>query len=260
MVQLTSRLAPHPKEEPQINIAITNVSKLKQTTSVAQDISRENQDLFESIKGRNGAPLDTVSGFARAILEHHAAELSEQVKGMVERMECAAVRMEVTFRNLIEYCMGHDEVVLDPVSLDELMQHVMMEQRAIIQRRNAEITVQRPLPCVRGARLVLGHVLSAIISNTLRTQPNDTPRICITAEQQGREVVLTVRDEGTRCKVPPGEQNFRMFEHSNSAAYFSGSEVGLSIIGRTIERMNGRVWVEGDVGQPTLLHIGLPSV
>jgi len=260
MVQLTSRCAPHPKGEPQVNIAITNLSKLNQASSVSQDITREHQDFLESIEGRNDAPRDTVSGFARAILEHHAAELNEEVKGMVERMQCAAVRMEVTLRNLIEYCLGHDEVVLDPVSLDELMQHVMMEQRAVIQRRNADITVQRPLPCVRGVRLILGHVLSTILSGTLRTQPGDTPRISITAEQQGSEVVLTVRDEGTGREVPPDEQTSRMFEHSHSAVYFAGSEVGLSIIRRTIERMSGRVWVEGGIGQPTLLHIGLPSV
>jgi signal transduction histidine kinase len=259
--QLTSRLAPQSASKgPQINTAITNISQLKQAHAVAADIAREDKDFSESITGEIHASVDTVSKFARTILEEHAAELNDSVKSMVERMECAAMRLEATLRNLVEYCLGHDDAVLDPVSLEELMQHVMMEQRAIIERRNADITVQRPLPCVRGARLVLGHVLSAVLSHVLQTRRSEPPRVRITAVQEGGEVELTVHDESTPSGMPPDARNFPLREHPNPAGWFSGTGVGLSVIRRTIERMKGRVWVEANVGQATSLHIRLPSV
>ena len=68
---------------------------------------------------------------------------------MVERMESAAVRMESMLHNLLDYCCpARDDLVMDPVNLDELMQHVLVEYRGVIKQQAARVSVERPLPCV----------------------------------------------------------------------------------------------------------------
>ena len=180
---------------------------------------------------------------------------------MIVRMESAAVRLEATLQNLVEYCLGNDEVDLDPVNLEELMQHIIMEHRAIIEHSNADIAVERPLPCVRGAGLLLGHVLASLFSNLLKQRkPNQAPRISVSAKQHEREVVLTVREELTHSGSEPEDQDFRRFEETRAPDCSLGAGVALAIVRRTIERMNGRMWVDSEVGQPTSFHIGLPAV
>lgn len=261
-VQLTSRLAPPGQDgEVFVNTAITHISKLQQANAVAEDITREQDALTKLVTQPLQSPPACVSGFARSILREHAAELTPAVTSLVERMECAAVRMERILQSLLDYPLGVEEVALDPVNLEELMQHVVMEHRALVQRRNAEITIERPLPCVRGARLLLGQVLTAVLTHALtRAKATDTPRLRVSAQQLGSEVVLTVLHEGIPPEVADSAQNFRRFEQGRSEDFFSGVAVGFAIVKRTIERMHGRVWLEPDMGECTRFNIGLPAV
>jgi light-regulated signal transduction histidine kinase (bacteriophytochrome) len=204
--------------------------------------------------------LATVSKFARKILQDHTAETSADIRSMVERMESAAVRVESLLQYLLEYCLGVEDVAHDPVSLEELMQHVVMEQRAAIDRGSANVTIERPLPCVRGARLALGHVLAAVLNNVLkRTSANHVALVRVSARQNDAEVVLTVADEGAPFAAPP-EESFRVLEMQRATNFFSEHGVGFAIIRQTVERMHGRVWIESGLGKPTRFNIGLPSV
>jgi light-regulated signal transduction histidine kinase (bacteriophytochrome) len=262
-VQLMSRIAQSGDNgEPQVNTAITNISKLKQAHAIVSDIESEREEVAQSITHYLGAPLVTICKFARALLQDPSFEESVEVKSMIERMECAAVRMEATLQDLLEYCcLGHEEVALDPVNLDELMQHVVMEHRSIIQRRGAEISIDRPLPCVRGAPLLLGQVLANVVTNALKNaKPDERPRLRISASLNETEVVLKVSDESPTAHGNPEEEQFRLFERMHERGCYQGAGVGLAIVRRAIERMNGRVWVESSSGKGTCFNIGLPAV
>lgn len=262
-VQLTSRLAQSGDDgEPQVNTALTNISKIKQAHAIVSDIEAEQGEASQTITQYLRAPLATINKCSRALLQEHGLEQEERVKNIIERMECAAVRMETTLQDLLEYCcLGHEEVALDPVNLDELTQHVIVEHRDIIQRRGAEIIIERPLPCVRGARLLLGQVLANVVTSALKPTKLDTkPRLRIRASQCGGEVVLKVLDEGRSENAVPEEEKFWLFERMHEKGRYRGAGVGLAIIRRAIERMNGRVWVDSDPEKGMCFNIGLPTV
>ncbi|MGH7958090.1 MAG: sensor histidine kinase, partial [Opitutaceae bacterium] len=261
-VQLTSRLAsPDGENQQHVHTAITNISKLNQVSAVVQDIEREREAYTHAVCHPGGPAPATVSRHARTLLHDHATELSTQVKNTLERMECAAVRMEATFQDLLDFCcLGHDSVALDPVNLEELMQHVVMEQRIAIQRRRAEIAVERPLPCVRGAHMLLGQVLVGVVTNMLHCGAGQPPRLRISAAQQDGEIVLTIVDECMLADAPLDERSFRAFERRHERDSYWCNDIGLAVIRRTIERMNGRVWVDSGLGKNTSFNIGLPAV
>jgi light-regulated signal transduction histidine kinase (bacteriophytochrome) len=246
-----------------VHTAITNISKLKQAHAVAQDIDREQEKFTQSIADHLRTPLVTISNFSRTILQEHATELSAELKDIIERMECAAVRTEATLQHLLEYCcLGYEPVALDPVNLEELMQQVIIEHRATLQHHRAELTIDRPLPCVRGARLLLAQVIANVLTNTLKhTKPDGTPRIRISAERIKEEIVLKISDEGTPLETThEEEQNFQVFERRREKDCYWGAGIGLAIVRRTIERMHGRVWVDSGAGKANCFYIGLPAV
>jgi light-regulated signal transduction histidine kinase (bacteriophytochrome) len=177
-------------------------------------------------------------------------------------MECAAVRMEATFQDLLDFCcLGHDELALDPVNLEELVQQITMEQRTAIQRRHAEIAIERPLPCVRGSHLLLGQVLANVVTHMLRHgEPEEGPRIRIGAQKREGEIVLKIVGARTPPDAKLDERSFRTFERRHERDSFWRNGVGLAVVRRTIERMNGRLWVESEPGNNTCVNIGLPSV
>lgn len=246
-VQLSSRATViTPGAMPQIHTAMTNVSKLKQTRAVIGDIEREESTACPLVAGELGAPYACVSHYVRNLLTEHRSTLSPEVVEVAERMECAALRAEATLQHLVEYCsFGRESVAVDPVNLEEVVQHVIVEHRDAVEQRHAVLDITRPLPCVRGSRLILAQVLANLLINALRYPPRDQPRrVTISAEERPKAVVLKITHDG--LKLPAGDQNFRVFERLHGAGHFLSNGIGFAVVRHAIERMGGRVWTESE--------------
>lgn len=246
-VQLSSRATvTKPGATPQIHTAMTNVSKLKHARAMIGDIEREESATCPLVSGDLGAPYACVSHFVRTLLTEHRSTLAPEVVEIAERMECAALRAEATLQHLVEYCsFGRETVAVDPVNLEEVVQHVIVEHRDAIEQRQAVLDISRPLPCVRGSRLILAQVLANLLINALRHPPIDEPRhVTISAEETPTVVVVRIAHDGLR--LPTGDQSFRVFERLHGARHFLANGVGFALVRNAIERMGGRVWTEAE--------------
>lgn len=262
-VQFSSRLVPaqRPGEEDLVHMAITNISKLKHTQQVLEDINREHEAINDSLSREMRTPLVTISHHARNLLERHADSLTAEVKSGIERMECAAFRLESTLQHLLEFSsLGFEDVALDPVNVDEVVQNVLVEHRALIQQRQAEIELERPLPCVRGSRLILAHVLANLLLLTLRSSTAETrAHVRLSAESRGEKVVLKFSDRGRELEPEECENIFRAFERPLGAP-LPKTSIELCLIRRAVERMNGHASFESEPGRGSCFSIELPRV
>jgi signal transduction histidine kinase len=254
-VQLSSRLGPaEPGGERLIHTAITNIARIRQAQQIVEDMNREQQAISGSLSQEMRAPLATISGQAQLLLREHAGALDPAVKSIVERIECAAVRLEATLQQLLDYTIGGEAPSLDPVNLDELVQAVLVEHRALVDQRQADIVVARPLPAVRGSRLVLGHVISNLLVEALRQTATDpSPELRISAGAEGDTVRLQI------AVAPNGspaadETSFRTFER------VPGGGVLVALAHRAVERMNGRVWLDAGAARSVCFNVALPKL
>jgi light-regulated signal transduction histidine kinase (bacteriophytochrome) len=109
--------------------------------------------------------------------------------------------------------------------------------------------------------LLLGQVLANVVTHMLRHgEPQDGPRIRIGAEKHVGEIVLKIVGARTPQDANLDERSFRTFERRHERDSFWRNGVGLAVARRTIERMNGRLWVDSGPGTNTCVNIGLPSV
>jgi light-regulated signal transduction histidine kinase (bacteriophytochrome) len=260
-VQISSRRAQYGENsEPQIHVAITDVSKLKQTQKVLEEINREQEAFNYSISHDLRAPLITINNYAGIVLSDHAAQLDEAGRGMVQRIQSAAYRMETTLRNLLQYStLSREEIVLESVDVDSVVSDLLIEHRGIIQERKAEVSVEKPLPRVRGSTVILNQVMTNLLTNALKyTEAEKNPRVRIFAETRGHHVILRVADEGIGIEPKYHERIFQIFERLHGYSRYPGSGVGLAIVRRAVSRMNGRIWVESAPGQGSCFCVELP--
>lgn len=180
---------------------------------------------------------------------------------MMHRIEGAAMRMEATLKNLLDYSsLAREEVLLETVPVAEVVRDLLIEHRGVIQEKRAVITVAPALPAVRGSRLILNQLLANLLTNALKyTQPGEAPRVQFDAEVHGDIVRLKVSDEGIGIDRQHHERIFRIFERLHGYSRYPGTGVGLAIARRAVERMNGRIWVESELGKGSCFNIELPK-
>lgn len=260
-VQLASRLSPNAPAGPrQIYVTITDISKLKNAQRILEEINREQETFNYSISHDLRAPLVTITNYARIVLTEHAERLDDEGRTMVQRMEAAALRMEQTLKHLLAYCtLARTEIALEPVSVDDVLREVLIEHRGVIEKTRAEIRAEGALLRLRGSRPMLSQVLANLLTNALKyTAPGDVPRVRISAEPRESTVVLRVADQGIGIDPKFHDRIFQIFERLHGYSHYPGSGVGLAIARRAMDRMNGRIWVESELGKGSCFCLELP--
>lgn len=196
------------------------------------------------------APLMTIHGFAQALLEDYGDRLDETGKDFLQRISRSCDRLNQLINELRAYTrVRRGEMILQPVSLEQIVRFVLEQLSALIEERDAQIHVLHPLPQVIGQEGALVQVLQNLISNAIKFVPLDrTPQVRIWAEERGEWVRVWVEDNGVG--IPPEDQEriFKPFERLQRMEY-SGMGFGLAIVRTAVERMNGRVGVESEVGK-----------
>jgi len=89
--------------------------------------------------------------------------------------------------------------------------------------------------------------------------PEKQPRIHIWSEARGEQIRLWIEDNG--IGIPPEHQAkiWNVFERLHSDLEYAGSGIGLAIVLKTVERMNGTVGVESDGSTGSKFWIQLPQ-
>jgi len=114
---------------------------------------------------------------------------------------------------------------------------------AEIRERAAVIRVPEALPTVIADATLLQVVFLNLTSNAIKfVAPGIRPEVEITAHSGPECARVYVTDNGLGVPLEAREQIFRMFERFHPE--HSGTGIGLAIVHRAIERLDGHIGVE----------------
>jgi PAS domain S-box-containing protein len=213
--------------------------------------SREDWESFAySLSHDLRAHIRTVANFGQMLREEAGTRLNAQEQDYLARVARAADRM----RDLVNGVLAFTKVVqtnlgLHSVSLDDVVRQAV-EGTPQLQAPAVELQIHGPLGKVLANGVGLQQCVVNLLTNAAKYVAKDVrPRIDVRGERHGDMLRLWVEDNG--IGIPPDEQAgvFSIFQRSTNARSYEGSGVGLAIVRRVAERMNGRVGVESELGQ-----------
>jgi signal transduction histidine kinase len=205
------------------------------------------------------APLRGINGFGQALREDFADQLPPQARDYIEKMQRSATQMDTLISDLLKYAtIGRQELNRHPISLDDAFVSAQSLLETEIVSRGAVVRVDSPLPAVIADSSLLQVVILNLLANALKfVAPGVSPLVEVAAQVDEDHVVVTVTDNGLGVPPESREQIFRIFEriHPN----LPGTGIGLAIVHRAIERLEGRIGVESaPTGTGTRFWFRLP--
>ncbi len=204
------------------------------------------------------APLRAMQGFSQALLEEYAPHLDEMGRNYLSRINVSSEFMDKMIIDLLAFGRaGRLEVALQEVSVTSAWNAALFQCDRQIQQSGAQIETVPTLPSVCAHEATLTQVLANLLSNGLKFMSPDTqPKIRFWAEDHGPSMRLWLEDNGVGIAPELHERVFRVFERLHGAR-FSGTGIGLSIVRKGIERMDGKVGLESEPGKGTKFWIEL---
>jgi PAS domain S-box-containing protein len=233
---------------------------LRRSNEELKRVNRELEEFAYVASHDLQEPLRMVNIYTQIILNElggEGARLS-QYAGFVRQ---GVTRMEALIRDLLTFssAVHAGEAQVATADLTASLREALSVLEDRIEDGGSVITAG-PLPVVRGDTSQLAHVFQNLLSNALKYCRSEVPpQVRISAERNGREWIVSVRDNGIGFEPQYSERIFGLFKRLHKTEY-PGTGLGLAICKRIVERYGGRIWAEGNPGEGAAFHFALPTV
>lgn len=204
------------------------------------------------------APLRAISGFADALQEDCAQQLDRRGQEYVKEIIDASRRMNNLVQDLLEY--GRVGRISAPLASVNLLNAINEARRQLGDVPPVSLNVDVATDfSVCAHPQMLTQVIFNLLSNALKFHKKDSlPEVRVSAEKGDGYVRLNVRDNGIGIAPEHQERIWNVFERLHGRESYVGTGIGLAIVKRAIDRMDGSSGVISHPGEGSTFWIELP--
>jgi signal transduction histidine kinase len=232
-------------------------ARVQQRTAELEAVNKELESFSYTVSHDLRAPLRAIDGFARIFEEDYGRYVDEEGRRLIGVIRDSSRRMGALIDNLLAFSkLGRQALLPMPVDMTLLAAEAWVELAA-----GGAVKCTLPaLPEARGDRMLLKQVWTNLLSNAVKySARRDQPRIEVSGQREGAELVYCVADNGTGFDMKYYGKLFGVFQRLHSDAEYPGNGVGLATVRRIILRHGGRAWAESELGTGAKFFFSLPA-
>jgi signal transduction histidine kinase len=103
--------------------------------------------------------------------------------------------------------------------------------------------------------------LRNVIENAIKfTKGKPEPVIEIGCEEKNTSYVISIKDNGIGFDMKYHQKIFEIFQRLHRIEDFAGTGIGLAMVSKAMQRMNGKVWAESTPGIGSIFYLELPKI
>lgn len=224
--------------------------RVRDRTIQLESANKELEAFSYSVSHDLRAPLRSIDGFSRILLDDHSTVLNPEGRDYLDRVRQAAQRMGQLIDDLLKLArVTRAEPNREDMDLSTLARQVA----EALQNQNPDRKVQFAVPPelkLRGDPRLLRIALENLIGNAWKfTGTRPDARVELGMLNHNAAPAYFVRDNGAGFDMAYAGKLFAPFQRLHSTEEFPGTGIGLATVQRIIHKHGGRIWAEGAVGQ-----------
>jgi signal transduction histidine kinase len=206
------------------------------------------------------SPLRAVISFASIVDEDYSSVLDEDGRNMLQIVITSGKKMNNLIDDLLAFSkIERTEIQKNEIDTKQLVETVWNElshtmphcaQLKILQTHN-----------LHADNALLRQVIVNLLSNAIKySAKSDKPSITINSEIKGDDVIYSIADNGIGFDMKHAQKLFGVFQRLHGTNDFEGTGVGLAIVQRIVNKHQGRVWAEAELGKGATFYFALPKI
>jgi signal transduction histidine kinase len=233
-------------------------SNLEDRATALELANKELESFSYSVSHDLRAPLRSIDGFSRALLEDYCDKLDAEGKEDLQTIRNASQRMGHLIDDMLALAkVSRSEIHPTPVNLSALAQTVAMELQMADAQRRVEFVITEGLTAHADPRL-MRVVLENLFGNAWKfTAHQPDARIEFGATEHKGVPAYFVRDNGVGFDMEFVHKLFGAFQRLHTNEEFPGTGIGLATVQRIIHRQGGKVWAESVLNQGATFYFTL---
>ncbi|MDD4309580.1 MAG: PAS domain S-box protein [Candidatus Cloacimonetes bacterium] len=257
----------------QLAMVLHHLQLIEQIRGHAAELEQNVEERTEQLKAANleletfsytvahdlRSPLRTIDGYCNILMDDFRDELSVEAKKLFDTIRYTAHRMDTLIKELLELAkLNRDSLKYSAVNMQNQVETICRE---VINRRISglfSLQIDALPDCFADAALI-SQVWQNLVENAVKfTLPQTDKRIQIGSMVSDSEVIYFVKDSGVGFDMQYVGKIFVAFQRLHRDNEFEGTGIGLAIVKKIIDRHNGRLWAESEVGKGTTVFFTIP--
>ena len=240
-----------------IHLDITEQKNLElQKESLLEELEASNKGLQEYahiVSHDLKSPLRSVSALATWLYEDYKDKLDETGSYNLKMMQEKIEGMDKLITGILKYSTVNNDVY-DNTDVD--INEVIKEINEIIYiPDNVSINIVQKLPIIKADKTKIHQLFQNFLSNAAVNIDKPKGVIEIDYKENKKYWEFSIKDNGVGIPKEYHEKIFQIFQSIGNQERSTG--IGLSIVKKIIDRYNGKVWLESEIGEGTTFYFTL---
>lgn len=245
---------------------VVDRKKAEEEARNALDRERELNELkskFVSIASHEfRTPLSTVLSSASLIDQYNERSDKEKVKKHVQRIKSSVNHLTSIlndFLSLGKLEEGKIDVVIERLVVADFLKDVEEQMRLSLKpMQRLKIECQSDLEEMWSDARILRNILFNLISNASKYS-NDDKTIFVDCKPGDHGIFFIIRDEGIGIPKQDQRHMFERFFRASNSGNVQGTGLGLNIVRRYVELLQGDISFSSEVGKGTTFTVWVPA-
>jgi light-regulated signal transduction histidine kinase (bacteriophytochrome) len=234
--------------------------KVIERTSQLEISNKELEAFSYSVSHDLRAPLRHIKGFIDMLTTQFPDSLPEKGMDYLNIIKDSASQMGLLIDDLLQFSRtGRQELRKSLIDMNLVFEEVLLTTNRDAEDRKIE-WITNSLPTVYCDQSLIKQVWVNLLSNAVKfTRENEKTEIEVGYEENEKDFVFSVRDNGVGFDMKYANKLFGVFQRLHSKADYDGTGIGLANVQRIIHRHGGRVWAEAEQDKGAIFYFTLPK-
>jgi signal transduction histidine kinase len=204
-------------------------------------------------------PLRMISSYLQLIERRYKDQLDKDGREFIDFAVNGAKRLQCMINDLLSF--SRVETQANPfvtTHLDDILSKTLDNLQTVIQENHAIIT-HDPLPSIYADGSQMITLFQNLLSNALKFHTENPPVIHIAAKHRDNEWLFSIHDNGIGIDPKHKDELFVIFKRLVGHEY-PGTGIGLAICKRILDRNQGKIWVDSELGQGSTFYFTIPDL
>lgn len=221
--------------------------------------STSEEDLINLVAHELLTPIGFIKGYVTTLMRP-GIQLSDETRNeFLTIIDEEADHLQDLVKDILDSSRlqeGTLAMVNQPVLLDGLINDTLLHLKQFFPDLQVVFTKSDTIPSLNGDPRRLQQVIENLVTNAIKYAP-DSP-VYIHLETMGRELHLTIRDEGPGMSADVSAHLFEKYYRGPVSKNVHGSGLGLFICQKIVQAHNGDIMISSAPGVGTTVTVILP--